>query len=57
MFSLSSMLFKKRYNENVTEFIKRFNKLYNDLPAEIKPPQAAAKVVFTGAFDESLGSP
>lgn len=32
------------------EFIKRFNKLYNNLPKEIKHPQATAKVVFAGAF-------
>ena len=37
---------KKRQNEDVTNFLKRFNKLYNNLLAEIKPPQATAKVVF-----------
>ena len=46
---------KKRHNEDVTEFIKRFNKLYNNLPAEIKPPQPAAKVVFAGAFKPEFG--
>ena len=42
---------KKRQNEGVTGFIKRYNKLYNNPPAEIKPPQAATKVVFAGAFE------
>ena len=46
---------KKRQNEDVTEFIKRFNKLYNNLPAEIKPPQAAAKVVFARPFKPEFG--
>lgn len=46
---------KKRQNEDVTYFIKRFNKFYNNIPTEIKPPQAAAKVVFTGAFEPDFG--
>ena len=29
---------KKRHNEDVIEFLKRFNKLYNNIPAKIKPP-------------------
>lgn len=41
---------KKKYNEDVSEFIKRFNKLYNIIPIEIKPPQVVAKVVFFGYF-------
>ena len=35
--------------------IKRFNQLYNNLPPEIKPPQEASKVVFTGAFEPNFG--
>ena len=35
---------KKRHNEGVSEFIKRFNKLYLSLPADMKPHQTAAKV-------------
>ena len=46
---------KKRHNEDVKKFIKRFNKLYNNLPTKIKPPQAAAKVVFAGAFELDFG--
>ena len=46
---------KKRHNEDVTKFIKRFNKIYNNLPTEIKPPQAAIKVVFAGAFEPEFG--
>ena len=32
------------------EFIQRFNKLYNKIPAEVKPSQPAAKVTFAGDF-------
>ena len=40
---------------SVAEFIKRFNKLYLNLPADMKPQQAAAKVVFIAAFDSDFG--
>ena len=46
---------KKRHNEGVSEFIKRFNKLYLSLPADMKPHQTAAKVVFVVAFDSEFG--
>jgi hypothetical protein len=42
---------KKKGSESVLEFIQRFNKLYNKIPAEVKPSQPAAKVTFAGAFD------
>ena len=46
---------KKKHNEDVMKFIKRFNKLYNNLPNEIKPPQAVAKVVFSREFESKFG--
>ena len=46
---------KKRENEGVSEFIKRFNKLYLSLPADMKSHQTAAKVVFVAAFDSEFG--
>lgn len=33
---------KKKPDEDIYGFIKRFNKSYNSLPAEIKPPQTTA---------------
>jgi hypothetical protein len=42
---------KKKNSEIVMEFIQRFNKLYNKIPAEVKPSQPAAKVTFVGAFE------
>lgn len=46
---------KRKDNEDVSKFIKWFNKLYNSLPAEIKPSQATAKVDFAGAFEPYFG--
>jgi hypothetical protein len=42
---------KKKNSETVMEFIQRFNKLYNKIPAEVKPSQPAAKVTFARAFE------
>lgn len=36
----------KKHNEYAIEFIRRFNKLDNSLPAEIKPPKTISKAVF-----------
>lgn len=46
---------KKKYDETVAEFVRRFNKLYNSLPAEIKPPPAGAEITFAQAFESNLG--
>ena len=46
---------KKKHNEGVSEFIKRFNKLYLSLSADMKPHQTVAKVVFVAAFDSEFG--
>ena len=42
---------KKKSDENMNDFVKRFNKLYNSLPLEMKPPPIGARVVFAGAFE------
>lgn len=46
---------KRKLDEEVVEFIKIFNKLYNTLPLEIKPPPASAKVVFAREFESNFG--
>ena len=46
---------RKRHNEDVSKFIKIFNKLYTSLPAEMKPHQIVAKVVFVAVFDVDFG--
>lgn len=45
---------RKKTSESVLEFTQRFNKLYNKIPAEVKPSQPAAKVTFAGAFDSDF---
>lgn len=39
----------------MAEFVRRFNKLYNRLLVEIKPPPAGAKITFAGAFESNFG--
>jgi len=41
---------KKMDGESVSEFSKRFNKMYNKIPAEIKPSEASAKISYASAF-------
>jgi hypothetical protein len=45
---------RKKNLETVMEFIQRFNKLYNKIPAKVKPSQPVAKVTFTGAFEPNF---
>jgi hypothetical protein len=41
---------KKRANEVVVEFNRRFNKIYKKIPRDIKPSQLVEKVTYVGAF-------
>jgi hypothetical protein len=42
---------KKMEGESVSDFSKRFNKMYNKIPAEVKPSEASAQISYVGAFD------
>jgi hypothetical protein len=42
---------RKMEGESVSDFSKRFNKMYNKIPAEIKPSEASAQISYAGAFD------
>jgi hypothetical protein len=42
---------KRKEGESVSDFSKRFNKMYNKIPAEIKPSEASAKLTYASAFD------
>jgi hypothetical protein len=42
---------KKKQNDYVPDFIKRFNKIYNKILAYVKPSQPVAKVTFVDSFD------
>jgi hypothetical protein len=41
---------KKMEGESVSDFSKRFNKMYNKIPAEIKPSEASAKISYASVF-------
>jgi hypothetical protein len=41
---------KKMEGESFSEFSKRFNKMYNKIPAEIKNSEASAKMSYASAF-------
>jgi hypothetical protein len=41
---------KKMDGESVFDFSKRFNKMYNKIPAEIKPSEASTKISYASAF-------
>jgi hypothetical protein len=42
---------KRKEGEYVSDFSKRFNKMYNKIPAEINPTEASAKITYASAFD------
>jgi hypothetical protein len=37
--------------ESISDFSKRFNKMYNKILAEINPTKASAKISYSSAFD------
>jgi hypothetical protein len=42
---------KKKEGEFVFYFSKRFNKMYNKIPAEIKPTETSTRITYANAFD------
>jgi hypothetical protein len=42
---------KRKEGESVSDFSKRFNKMYNKIIAEINPSEAFAKITYASAFD------
>jgi hypothetical protein len=45
---------KRKDGESVSEFSKRFNKMYNKIPTEIKPTETSAKITYANAFDSEF---
>jgi hypothetical protein len=45
---------KRDDGESVSNFIKRFNKMFGKIPTEIKPSDASAKITFSTAFDSEF---
>ena len=42
---------KRKDGESLTDFTKRFNKVYQKIPIEVKPPETTAMIAFANAFD------
>jgi hypothetical protein len=42
---------KRKEGESVPEFSKRFNKMYNKIPTEIKPSESSTMITYSSAFD------
>jgi hypothetical protein len=42
---------KRKEGESMFEFSKRFSKMYNTIPTEIKPTETSAKITYVSAFD------
>jgi hypothetical protein len=41
---------KKMEGESISNFSKRFNKMYNKIPTEIKPSESSTKISYASAF-------
>jgi hypothetical protein len=42
---------KRKEGESVSDFSKRFNKMYNKIPTKINPSKSSAKITYASAFD------
>jgi hypothetical protein len=42
---------KRKEGEYVSDFSKRFNKMYHNIPTEINPSEASTKITYANAFD------
>jgi hypothetical protein len=42
---------KRKNGESISDFTKRFNKMYGRIPDEIKPIEASAKIMYANEFD------
>jgi hypothetical protein len=45
---------KRKEGESVSDFSKRFNKMYNKIPAEINPSKSSAKITYASSFDPNF---
>jgi hypothetical protein len=45
---------KRKEGEYVSNFSKRFNKMYNNIPIEINPSESSAKITYASTFDPDL---
>jgi hypothetical protein len=42
---------KRKEGESLIDFTKCFNKVYQKIPVEVKPPETTAMITFANAFD------
>ena len=42
---------KRKEGESLIDFTKRFNKVYQKIPAEVKPPKTTTMITFANDFD------
>jgi hypothetical protein len=42
---------KRKKGESISDFIRRFNKMYGRIQDEIKPTEASTKITYANAFD------
>jgi 23S rRNA pseudoU1915 N3-methylase RlmH len=45
---------KRKNGESISDFTKRFNKMYGRIPYEIKPTKVSTKINYANAFDAEL---
>jgi hypothetical protein len=45
---------RKQNGESVSDFTKRFNRMYSKIPAKIKPSDASTKIIYSDSFDSDL---
>jgi hypothetical protein len=45
---------KRNNGESISDFTKRFNKMYGRVPDDIKPTKASTKITYANAFDAEL---
>ena len=45
---------RRKKDETIGDFSKRFNKMYGRIPAEIKPSKTSSKITYANAFDHEF---
>ena len=45
---------RRKKDETIADFSKRFNKMYGRIPAEIKPSETSMKLTYSNAFDHEF---
>ena len=45
---------RRKEDETIADFSKRFNKMYGRIPTKIKPSETSAKITYANAFDHEF---